>query len=64
MEAEQTDDKNLPGVGRLELGIELYPYVKKDDEEEWFEFLRDRSEERRVGKECELKCRSRWSPYH
>ena len=23
-----------------------------------------RSEERRVGKECELKCRSRWSPYH
>src|SRR5213078_1041612 len=25
---------------------------------------RPRSEERRVGKECELKCRSRWSPYH
>ena len=25
-----------------------------------FEFLFDRSEERRVGKEC----RSRWSPYH
>src|SRR5213078_4589952 len=24
----------------------------------------ERSEERRVGKECELKCRSRWSPYH
>ena len=24
----------------------------------------NRSEERRVGKECELKCRSRWSPYH
>ena len=23
-----------------------------------------RSEERRVRKECELKCRSRWSPYH
>jgi hypothetical protein len=23
-----------------------------------------RSEERRVGKECLLKCRSRWSPYH
>ena len=23
-----------------------------------------RSEERRVGKECELKCRSRWSPDH
>ena len=23
-----------------------------------------RSEERRVGKECEDLCRSRWSPYH
>ena len=22
------------------------------------------SEERRVGKECSLPCRSRWSPYH
>ena len=25
---------------------------------------RNRSEERRVGKECTLRCRSRWSPYH
>src|SRR5213594_1434256 len=25
---------------------------------------RSRSEERRVGKECERLCRSRWSPYH
>src|SRR3546814_12865041 len=24
----------------------------------------DRSEERRVGKECGSTCRSRWSPYH
>ena len=23
-----------------------------------------RSEERRVGKECQRMCRSRWSPYH
>ena len=23
-----------------------------------------RSEERRVGQECEVPCRSRWSPYH
>ena len=23
-----------------------------------------RSEERRVGKECAMECRSRWSPYH
>ena len=26
--------------------------------------LRARSEERRVGKECTMTCRSRWSPYH
>ena len=25
---------------------------------------RSRSEERRVGKECSVTCRSRWSPYH
>ena len=24
----------------------------------------NRSEERRVGKECAITCRSRWSPYH
>ena len=28
----------------------------------WFEDAR--SEERRVGKECRIGCRSRWSPYH
>ena len=27
-------------------------------------FETERSEERRVGKECNLSCRSRWSPYH
>ena len=25
---------------------------------------KERSEERRVGKECQSVCRSRWSPYH
>src|SRR3546814_2308141 len=29
-----------------------------------FGSLMDRSEERRVGKECVSRCRSRWSPYH
>src|SRR3546814_5304600 len=27
-------------------------------------FEEERSEERRVGKECVSTCRSRWSPYH
>ena len=26
--------------------------------------MSERSEERRVGKECAVRCRSRWSPYH
>src|SRR3546814_14044721 len=31
---------------------------------ERFEEAADRSEERRVGKECVSTCRYRWSPYH
>ena len=30
----------------------------------WQFLLEARSEERRVGKECTIQCRSRWSPYH
>ena len=30
----------------------------------WAQDVRQRSEERRVGKECASMCRSRWSPYH
>src|SRR3546814_15245057 len=28
------------------------------------QYAADRSDERRVGKECVSTCRSRWSPYH
>ena len=38
---------------------------KHPERAEWKKFCpRCRSEERRVGKECALLCRSRWSPYH
>src|SRR3546814_13370942 len=30
----------------------------------WNKLPPERSEERRVGKECVSTCRSRWSPYH
>ena len=30
----------------------------------WWGAVELRSEERRVGKECRMPCRSRWSPYH
>ena len=36
----------------------VYAYCRISDD------LGDRSEERRVGKECTSWCRSRWSPYH
>src|SRR3546814_20509360 len=42
---------NSPEGGRFRWRINGKPYY-------------DRSEERRVGKECVSTCRSRWSPYH
>src|SRR3546814_11673663 len=38
-----------------------------DPDFDWTPYLKtliERSEERRVGKECVSTCRSRWSPYH
>ena len=34
------------------------------EQEKMYRCVLDRSEERRVGKECTVLCRSRWSPYH
>ena len=36
----------------------------REDLQKQFSSDGDRSEERRVGKECFVPCRSRWSPYH
>jgi hypothetical protein len=56
--------------------IREMPGIKRPGHKKWrndvlwfarFEFKRkprNRSEERRVGKECKPECRSRWSPYH
>ena len=52
--AEPTD---LIDVEIAELRTQLNALRRFDEE-------RSRSEERRVGKECPSKCRSRWSPYH
>src|SRR3546814_15880969 len=70
-----TDGAELFGTGstsvRTAQDLSIYsgipPLVRSGD---WFAAsftLRngsDRSEERRVGKECVSTCRSRWSPYH
>ena len=47
----------LWAAGHLEKGKE----VTRSGPYRW---VRQRSEERRVGKECVTTCRSRWSPYH
>src|SRR3546814_20076202 len=48
----------LPDIKRLIVN-QLAPALGARDER-----AGDRSEERRVGKECVRTCRSRWSPYH
>ena len=51
----------VPGAGLVPIAGDLLiarPYGRDA------EYAADRSEERRVGKECSLTCRSRWSPYH
>src|SRR3546814_7102958 len=37
---------------------------KTEDQKKADDRREERSEERRVGKECVSTCRSRWSPYH
>jgi ribonucleoside-diphosphate reductase alpha chain len=58
-------EQPLPPYGCCCLGsINLTKFIKRPFEtgKNGAEF--DRSEERRVGKECRRLCRSRWSPYH
>ena len=51
-----------PHDWQLGFGPAYTPVMEKV---EWLhDLLLVRSEERRVGKECPSKCRSRWSPYH
>ena len=47
----RVDDKNKYTL--------VFLYAPEDEA-----LVEERSEERRVGKECRLLCRSRWSPYH
>src|SRR3546814_11793841 len=53
------EETNLHTILRLPTGIFYAQGVKSN-----VLFFDKRSEERRVGKECVSKCRSRWSPEH
>src|SRR3546814_13237800 len=56
--------KGMP-LSMLEAAIAITDSaVSATDLQRLVELGKSRSEERRVGKECVSKCRSRWSPYH
>src|SRR3546814_8241111 len=44
--------------------VALHDAAEDVDEDALHGGILERSEERRVGKECVSTCRSRWSPYH
>ena len=65
----ETQAKRFTSNGYPAALIELHDYDSGfglETTEDVFTLLDqlDRSEERRVGKECQSVCRSRWSPYH
>ena len=57
-ERRSPEDYSIPDVSRKVLYI-IVSYIDYVNRRVWYKPV-DRSEERRVGKEC----RSRWSPYH
>ena len=57
--------KSPRGGYRLDLlGLDLNVTDFLTDQTREQKYGMERSEERRVGKECATLCRSRWSPYH
>src|SRR3546814_12078546 len=55
----------LPGVDMLIVQTQIIDQIYHIiDGHPMAKYAGDRSEERRVGKECVSTCRSRWSPYH
>ena len=60
-ELEMSEFKNLTTYNPGEIEQNWYEFWEKQG---YFHEEVDRSEERRVGKECRIGCRSRWSPYH
>src|SRR3546814_4199069 len=55
LQRDQPEAGERDQVDREDIDLNMRPLRRRRD---------DRSEERRVGKECVSTCRSRWSPYH
>src|SRR3546814_7849383 len=62
-EPEDTPKEALAAL-HARLGVERAVIVQASAHGTDNRAMLDRSEERRVGKECVSTCRSRWSPYH
>ena len=57
----------VPGAvagDRIDRVVKAQADLRGVDVERMRQTFMERSEERRVGKECRIRCRSRWSPYH
>src|SRR3546814_1324737 len=52
------------GLAAPQIGVDLQLVIFGFEHSERYPDAPERSEERRVGKECVSTCRSRWSPYH
>src|SRR3546814_3722483 len=67
-----SSDLLLDGANRIDelvahvkkLGMDSLAVTDHGNLHAAWDFYEERSEERRVGKECVSTCRSRWSPYH
>src|SRR3546814_17835822 len=61
-------DVEISDLGQQDVEIRLHRRMSLNEARyavrQFGESAHDRSEERRVGKECVSTCRSRWSPYH
>lgn len=44
MEDQELDFFNVPGIGALEYGIEVYPSIKKEDQAAWYSYLRKKGD--------------------
>src|SRR3546814_14439502 len=58
--ADRAETALIENVGRVRRDHELAGVMRRIVALD----AQDRSEERRVGKECVSTCRSRWAPYH
>ena len=62
--AAPAGQSSLIDIDATYLPVQLMRQVARVTALEGASITGERSEERRVGKECIAVCRSRWSPYH